>query len=237
MHSEPTKEEIIKPEDFCGTYSFYHDGWHGTLRLHSSADGGIGGTLYADRFEETFRVTTVLDENVPRKIEITIDNFNWTKRQTFTGYLFASGKKAMAGITVYEQQELGRSTIPFGFFARKTGALFLKSDCPNDEPVLPEDFAGRYSIYWDGNHGTLQLQYNQDLDLSGHYSDDRQNKNFPVIAKVDASLEHRVHISIEKIDRIRGMLLEGYLFTRPKNAVAGVVKISTLNCGFYMTKW
>ena len=233
------ESQTVEPRDFAGQYSFYHDGWHGTLKLKHVEGQKLTGNFYSDRFDDNFRVTAEVDEKLPHQILIIIHKFNWMDKQLFTGYIFTRSKNAIAGFTEYEPAESDREAkTPFGFFARKTGALFLRSTYKNEEEnVEPEDFAGRYSFYYDGWHGTLNLKYVKGQNLAGNFNSDHFDGNFYVTAEVDEKLPHRILIAIHEFNRIDKQLFTGYLFMRPKNAIAGSAKWNEIPFGFYMTKW
>ena len=238
MKNFAIEDQEVVPGDFAGKYSFYQDGWHGTLSLNHREGRELTGDFYADRFDEVYKVTALVDERITYRISIDIYEYNWMDKQSFTGYLFTCTKNAMAGYTEYEYPEENRKArTPFGFFARKTGSLFLKSDFEEESSVEPEDFAGRYSLNYNGWHGTLHLQHVKDKQLIGSFYDDDQKEKGRVTAEVDERVRHGVSITIYEVGETNQMVFTGYLFMRPKNVIAGEAKWKDMPFGFYMTKW
>ncbi|MBE9015767.1 hypothetical protein IQ272_06335 [Chroococcidiopsidales cyanobacterium LEGE 13417] len=214
--------------DFAGHYSLYHDGWYGSMVLVYDS-GQFHGTYNHVRDDRAYKVTASVEEQHPYQITFIIHKFNQNipTDQVFTGYLFAHGKNAIAGQTTWRGQ-------PFGFFARKSGFLHLSDYGDGSESVLPKHFAGSYSLYHDGQPATLELAESNSLLMSGIYR--RNGVTQEVVARVSSKVPHEITISIY-METGEFVLLTGYLFTRPKNAIAGYMKWGETQSGFYMIKY
>ena len=140
---------VVKSYDFAGYYSLYHDGWYGSLELLHEQEGKLRGTYKSVRYKRAYNVTAIVDEKHQHQIQLVIHEFNHNlpSDQVFTGYLFTHIKNAIAGRTIWREK-------PFGFFARKSGFLYLSDYGEGQESILPEDFAGSYSLYHDGQPAT-----------------------------------------------------------------------------------
>jgi hypothetical protein len=226
----------LQPVDFAGRYSIYDDGWAGTLWLEHRGGRKLDGTYHGIRFEAYFEVTAEVDERKPHLIELTIHDFNWQDEQLFIGYLFASTKNTITGCTMWREQ-------PYGFVARKSRFLTLASF--RSGGVQPYDFAGAYSLYHDGYQATLVLAPGQARMLRGTYSRRSPAIELPVTAEIREDVPHEIEIRIpgEVVGSAAvgepdaSALLTGWLFTRPKSAIAGWLDHGETRSGFYMTRF
>ena len=217
----------IKPVDFRGEYEFTHDGWPGTLTLHAQAGRSMRGSYRDNRFSQTFVVIGQVDPEVRHRISFAIRDFNWLDEQQFVGYLFTRGRQEFAGTTLWKEE-------PFGFVARKASSLALGTYRTGG--VEPSDFAGRYDIHHDGWSGTLDLEHQGGRGLTGRYHQESLGRDLTVEGEVDPVVRHAVSLRFTGDMRLAAIRLTGYLFTRPKNAVAGVIEGPAGPTGFYMVK-
>lgn len=216
--------------DFAGQYSLYHDGWYGSMVLVYDGRQQFHGSYNHVRDERAYKVTASVDEQHPHQIKFIIHKFNQNipTDQVFAGYMFTHGKNAIAGQTIWRGQ-------PYGFFARKSGFLHLRNYGDGSESVLPEHFAGSYSLYHDGQFATLELANSNSRLISGTYL--RNGVMQEVVARISSKVPHEITISIYVETGEFVKLLTGYLFTRPKNAIAGYMKWEETQSGFYMIKY
>lgn len=234
MDSDPFPIDLAKVEyrDFEGLYSLYHDGWYGSLELIHKEEGTFLGTYNSVRLNQIFKVTATTNKEAQHMIELVFHNFGENypiPNQTFTGYLFTYGKNAIAGRTTWRGQ-------PFGFFARKSGFLYLPDYGSGGESVQPQDFAGSYSLYYDGHPATLTLASHDSLLMNGVFSLAGSTSDLPVIAQINSEVPYEITISVA-IAAGNFLQLNGHLFTRPKNGIAGYMDWGAVRSGFYMTKF
>ena len=218
--------EMTPAADFIGTYVLFHDGWRGTLTLGARSRTEVIGEYNSERFGRTYQVTGEIGSE-DHRIVFHIHDFNSLPSQRFEGYLFTRPKNGIAGTTNW------RGT-PFGFFARKVRSMSM--DSYDAGPVAPQHFAGRYSFYHDGWHGTLHLHFDRERSLTGTYESDRFGREYEVTATVDPTHNHKIRITIQNFNSLPQQHFDGYLFTRPKNAVAGTTDWRGTDFGFFMYK-
>jgi hypothetical protein len=222
---------IVNSCDFAGYYSLYHDGWYGSLELLHEQKGKLRGTYNSVRFRQAYNVTAMVDEKHQHQIQLVIHEFNHNlpSEQVFTGYLFTHGKNVIAGRTIWREK-------PFGFFARKSGFLYLSDYGEGRESILPEDFAGSYGLYHNGKLATLILTHQNENFLSGIYIVSDLTSEFQIFATVSNKIPHEISISVAA-NTGEFVRMIGYLFTRPKNVIAGYIEWGAIRSGFYMTKF
>ncbi len=252
--------------DFTGTYNMAHDGWFGQLELRKKHGDTVEGTSnisgkYIARDGREHAVWgyvrtaeyPVPDSNGPdHKINFHI-NFNDTPDQAddqkFEGYIFTHGKDAMAGITYW-------NNTPFGFYSTKSGhgqAGFDVDTWVEAGTVEKQDFLGTYQMNHDGWTGTLTLwAVNDDPieqlpNIKGTYTD-QDGKSHQVRAWVQTPTypltdtwgpRHKIMLYIDFADTPQtgdDQKFEGYLFTRTKDAFAGVTYWNGTPFGFYAKK-
>jgi hypothetical protein len=219
----------VAPADFDGVYQLVHDGWPGVLTLHDGGSRIVRGKYYDSRFAQEFAVTGRVDTTIRHRIELTIHKFNWVPQQRFVGYMFTGSRDGFAGETYWQD-------IPFGFLARRGDPLPQETYRPGD--VETRDFGGRYRLYHDGREGTIELEVVQGRELRGTYRSELLAGALAVRAEVDSSVLHRVRMVLvdEAGEPSDVAILNGYLFQRPKNAIAGWGERNGARIGFYMTR-
>jgi hypothetical protein len=212
----------VRPESFVGLYRFLEDGWRGRMLLAHEAGRVLVGRYRTDRYQGEFDVVAEVDELLPHKVNIRISNFNEMAEQLFEGYLLGAGGCAIAGVTYAEE------TV-FGFCARMTRSLIFAQYRVG--AVRPEDFVGTYGLHQGDEHGVLRLILDGERGFRGTYlSCNNGDRITEVSAEVDDTVRHGLHMSMD------GVTLLGYLFTRPKNVLAGRVERDGVPRGFYMVK-
>ncbi|MEU0947238.1 hypothetical protein ABZ379_31635 [Streptomyces canus] len=217
----------IKPADFIGQYAFCHDGWPGTLTLEMQGGRNLRGTYRDERLAQTFVVIGKVDSAVRNKVTLTIRDFNWLDEQVFIGYLFSRSREAMAGTTLWRDE-------PFGFLATKAPAL--TPEVFRSGGVQPDDFAGCYDLVHDGITGSVELEHTEGRLLSGRLDSTELGRELAVHGEVDAAVPHQVSLRLGGDLRLAAVRFTGYLFSRPKNTVAGVIESAAGTTGFYMVK-
>lgn len=218
------------PADLAGAYTFYHDGWRGWLRLVPDGERGFRGSYHDDRSHKDYQVTATVDVALPHRLELSIVDFNWMECQIFTGFVFRATRNGIAGWTVW-----GGDQKTYGFLARKTASLILSKFAREEEPVQPKDFGGRYSVYEDGRHGVMTLIPDAEPILRGTYRQDGSGRALVVHARIDPVIAHQIELVVDGPPG-DARVFHGYLFSRPKNAIAGWAEVGGSSVGFYMTK-
>lgn len=230
------------PDDFAGTYSFYHDGWRCWLRLvrPEASQRLLRGRLFDHKLGgRQHDVEAVVSTDPPHRVEIRALEYNWMDDgQVFDGFLFQRTKNAIAGSTIWAGDQR-----PYGFFARKTAALTLspfggmskKRPDQDAERVAFEEFGGLYSVWEDGDHGVMRLVPGPGSSLRGNYRPDSSSGSaLAVEGRIDATVPHQVELVAKGSGLER--VFHGYMFSRPKNAIAGWMEVGGSRTGFYMTK-
>jgi hypothetical protein len=217
----------VKPADFAGEYAFAHDGWPGTLTLHVQRGRSVRGSYRDGRFNQMFVVTGEIDREVRHCLTFVIHNFNWLDEQRFVGYLFTHGRHMLAGTTHWRDE-------PFGFVAGKEAFQSLGTYRTGN--VKPADFVGEYDIHHDGRSGIVTLEHRAERQLTGSYQHESLPQPLPVTAEVDPVVGHAMSLRFIGDLRLAAVRLVGYLFTRPKNAVAGVIDGPAGPTGCYLAR-
>jgi hypothetical protein len=215
----------VVPMDFIGRYAFYDDGWLGALTLSEGSGGGLNASFHSYRFDADYRATALVGDRAPNEIVVRIRDFNELEEQVFTGYLFTRTKNAIAGQTEWKG-------VPFGFYGRRSRPRQVSPF--GFGPLQPVDFAGTYSVYCDGEPATVHLIFEQGSVLSGTWRWTFDGTAFPVAATVGDGVAHRIDLSIPGAG---SPLFTGYLFTRPKNVVAGSIDHAETRLGCYMLRF
>jgi hypothetical protein len=227
----PSRRRPIRPANFAGTYSFYHDGWRGWLVLAHEDERRLTGSYRGDPGEGEFAVTAEVKSDPPHGVTITIHEFNWMVRQEFNGYMLRESRNGIAGSTVWAGDRQ-----PYGFFARKTASLVLGRFPGAGEPVRPEDFGGRYAVSDDGKPGVLSMLVDAQGSVHGSLWTDGSARAIAVSGRVDGTVAHAVELTIGEHAAGDGRRFVGYLFSKTKNAIAGWSEAGDVATGFYMTK-
>jgi hypothetical protein len=97
-------------------------------------------------------------------------------------------------------------------------------------PVTAQDFAGKYHLVANGQwSGTLTLKVAKNGEVTGTYLSDQTGRDYPVKGAVTTPTHHirfTVELPMSKQD------FDGYLWTRGKNALAGVTTLAERPFGF-----
>jgi hypothetical protein len=219
----------VQPKILAGRYRFTHDGWLGTLVLEPSDSKEITGSYHDDRFGGEHDVVVRLGTESPHSLEIVIRDFNWMPEQRFEGWLFTQGQRGFAGRTTWQG-------VPYGFFGRKSATLNL--DSFRSGPVRLSDLQGLFRVVQDGVQATLQLDRLEPDCVSGHFCFDPANPPLPARATLGGVAPHAVRIAVfsGELDSTSVFVIEGLLFTREKNAVAGSVEWQGGRYGCHMVR-
>jgi hypothetical protein len=215
-----------QPDRFTGRYRFFDDGWTGVLRLEHAGDSDLHGEFASDRFKRKYEVTGAVDPEIHYRVVVTIHDYNDLDKQEYRGDLFTRSGKAIAGSSDWQ----GR---PFGFFAVRTVRLALP--VYRAGTVVPSDFTGSYSLNVDGIRGTLRLEAGAANRLSGSALFGAVQDPLPVRAETGTEVPYQLRIRIGS--GRDPLLLNGYMFTRPKSAVAGTATWRGLPMGFFMVRF
>lgn len=217
----PTVEQTDVASRWSGVYSLCHDGWTASLRLTASGQGQLEGAfldlaLWGRRHEVTARVA----DDDPDRLDLAVLRFNELPRQDFTG--FRMGAAGFAGVVHWRSQE-------FGFFAiRGPVPLMARFHDPTGQ-VSRRDFLGTYTVRHSKGFGTLELVGGIG-GMAGRYTDHDSGEATAVPVRVGTMADHSLHA------RLPMGHFAGYLFTRPKNCVAGVLTSEAGRSGCYMVK-
>lgn len=222
-----TSSEPPQMSGFGRFYSLYHDGWYGSLELWHESGQFLHGRYVDIRWDRAYSVTAAADSSYSNRIELTIHQFNQLPKQVFQGFLGGPGRDAFAGTTWWHDQ-------PFGFFARRGGFLHLTDYGDGTERVTPSDFIGSYTVWHEEGLGTLKFTAAAGDRLLGQYTEP-QGQLQDLVARVGSSCAHEISLSVP-IGR-EFASFTGYLFTRPKNAIAGGVERHGKEVGMFMTKF
>ncbi len=215
-------------EAFAGRYRMLEDGWRSRLELVLMGERRLEGRYNnTDRDEKDYRCVVDVDPDIPHKMNMRIADYNEMPEQLFVGYLLRPGRNVITGITFAEG-------TTFGFVAHRTRSLVFASYRTGD--VRPGDFAGSYSLHEEEGRGIIQLALGSDGALAGTYRRLGQMQEWPVAAQVDPSVRHGLIMRLEEPAARGERLFTGYLFTRPKNAIAGWVERGGEPSAFYMVK-
>lgn len=225
------RPDLVQPADFTGRFSFYDDGWPGVLVLSEVSGFDLCGTYHSYRLNADYVATALVDERQRHHLAITIHDFNGMDRQLFDGYLFTSRKNVITGETSWK-------TIPYSFVARRCAPWTLSTFRPGGL-AEPGDFAGWYSVYYDGGQGTVYLESVEGRSLRGVWRALGNRTELPVTATVDAEVPIRVTLRIDHglNDGVQPPIMTGLLFSRPKNLVAGWIDWRGERLGCYMVRY
>jgi len=224
--------ELVTPSAFAGYYTLYHDGWYGTLRLEHESDGRFSGSYNSVRFSKRYVVSAEIDKDHHHKIRILFHDFTQilqTPDQEFVGYIFTHSLNCIAGLTIARD-------ISFGFFARKISPMYLSDMGDGSEKTSPAAFAGQYTLFHDGMQADVALRCQDNEHLSGIYQWGVARSRRELEVQTNENMPHEIKM-VSQTDDDRPVVLTGYLFTRPKNGIAGVVEFEDKRSGFYMTKF
>jgi len=228
----------------AGTYAFYDDGWPGRL-LVARRGPDVEATLRSYRFGADYPAVVRVGGHGPHHVEVVVPGFNELPEQVFSGWFFGDGAKGFAGVTDWKGQE-------FGFFARRTRPhdLYRRSGTrsPNagdgPEPVDarsaaaigPGAFAGSWAVCCHGSRATLELR-DEPGRLAGTWSVAGQPYEVAVAGPDPGAPEHRLAFDVLGVAGLAAPpRFTGYLFTRPRNAVAGTVDVAGTPFGCYLTR-
>src|SRR5579871_4575653 len=106
---------------YAGTWRFYDDGWPGRLTLTPLVDNRLEGTFYSDRFRAEYLATAIVSDDDPRRLTITLHEYNWLDKQNYFGFILSSDLDTIAGYSYWRSERYGfiafqeRSVIPGNF--------------------------------------------------------------------------------------------------------------------------
>jgi hypothetical protein len=209
---------------FAGQYTWYDDGWAGSMRLSADGSSTLTGRYRSYRFGTTHPVSARMSGPLSHNIELDIHDFNGLAAQRFTGYLATRSRALIAGVTEWRDDR-------YGFYARRGVPRALPAFRPGD--ALPEDFAGCYTLRCDGGPASVELAYEGEGRLSGRWYC-RDEDPCEVTGEVDPVEPLFVRLMLR--DPHGEALLVGYLFSRPKNVVAGWIDLPQGRVGCYLVR-
>ena len=226
--------------NLAGTYSVYDDGWPGRLKLALSGDS-LKGSFYSYRFRSHHDVSIVVGERAPHHVSVTIHGappgrrgdpgylFNELPQQTLDGWFFTRSANGMAGRTDWKGET-------FGWFARKS-----RPRCHTvhrSDPITAADFAGAFSVYCDGSLATLRLNVAGDAEVRGSMVGPGGTRALDVTGRIGSPSPHVMSLLIHGVEGPdEPPAFTGYLFTRPRNAVAGELLWDGVAYGCYLTRF
>jgi hypothetical protein len=256
----------IQKGDVAGVYTMVHDGWRGTLSLQAEPDDPIeqlpnlSGTWtspegdahgvrgYMRTWSYPLPPAFGPDHAVALYVDFA-DTPSWSDDQAFEGLLFGWTRDAIAGVTTW-------GGTPFGFYALKDGGASVGGPpgSPPGTPITKLDFVGTYAMNHDGWRGTLTL-WAQDDDpieqlpnLRGSYVPQGGGPPRDVRGWVRTPTYpldpgwgpgHKIELRIDfagTLDADDDQRFDGYLFTRTRDAMAGVTWWHDRPFGFYAVK-
>jgi hypothetical protein len=102
------------------------------------------------------------------------------------------------------------------------------------EVFEPKYFTGKYKLHDDGRRsGTLQLEVDEDGDVSGFYFSDKDGERYRVTGKVGTP-KHTIQFTV-KFPRTE-QVFRGWMFTGTGLAMTGWSKMQDREAGFYATR-
>jgi hypothetical protein len=222
------RAEPVEPQAgaraFAGVYTLADDGWPGVLTLEHDGGDELDAQFYSVRFERGYEANVRVPANDPSRIELSIHRFNQMARQDYVGYVLGLRHEAFAGSTVWRDR-------PYGFFARRANFHHLSRYGAPGDVVEQKDFVGTYTVWHAAGIGTLEI-WPAPGGLAGRY---RGADGAAADAEIGGGrYAYEAQIGFP----LAGMpfAARGYLFTRPKNVVAGTAEWGGRTTGFYMIK-
>jgi len=225
LFSAPSPQAEISPADFAGRWYFCDDGWLGTLTLALTDGPALTGTFASERFGEEYRVTARAAE-LPHAIELVIHDYNWLPEQRYAGRLMTRSRSAIAGSSLWQD-------TPFGFFATRASYPLGRY---RPGVVRGEDFVGSWTAYLDGELATVVLSFDPDSGTL-HGSCTVGSDRFEVAGRPGGTVPHEVALTVRTGTDGEVAHLSGYLMSRPKNAVSGVLTVAGTRLGFIMIRY
>jgi hypothetical protein len=223
---------LVDVADYVGRYAFYDDGWPGMLTLWRGQGRALDGAYHSYRFGTDHSLTAVVDERHGHHIGLTIHDFNELPGQSFTGYLFTRAYNGIAGSTEWKGEQ-------FGFLARRWWPASL--GVSHAGRVRSEDFAGKFSVYCDGEHATLELRVAGTRALSGTLREGARGRAFPVAAAVDERVAHKVTMTVhglhDLVPEADPPVITAFLFSRPRSVMAGWLDWGGEQVGCYLERF
>jgi hypothetical protein len=207
----------VGPPALAGQYTWYDDGWPGTMRLWLH-DARLVGRYTSHRFGTSHRVTADLDGH---ELRLDIHDFNGLDAQRFTGYLATEGRMVIAGVTQWRDER-------FGFYAYRGVPRALATFRPGD--VAPGDFAGAYTLRCDTGPVSIELTHDGDRGLAGQWRH-RDEEPHDISGAVEPDDPLLVRLTL-----LPHVQLSGYMFSRPKNVVTGWLDLLAGRRGCYLVR-
>jgi hypothetical protein len=219
----------VDQRHFEGTWWVCDDGWLGWLDLARGVGGEFEGSFFSERFRESYTVTARSGE-AAAVLELVIHDYNWMAEQRYTGFLFNRGRNVITGSSLW------RGT-PFGFAAWRRSRPRLATY--RSGSVEPFDFGGTWDVRLDGEPATLNLEYDQEAAvLRGECWGRSFGPPYAVEGRVGPLVPHEISLTLTRDESIvePPIVINGYLFSRPKNVVSGVARDDAVTAGFYMLR-
>jgi hypothetical protein len=192
-----------------------HDGWWGALTLGSD----LAGRFVDARDRRGYEADARFDTSSGR-IELVLHRYDQQLRREFTGY--AVGERAFAGTTEW------RSRL-FGFYVHRGPFPHPHPFGSPTDQVRRDDFFGAYTLWSALGRGTLELTRAPGGIRARYTAPD--GSVMRAGARAGAFEDNAIGLQIGSLEA------DGYLFTRPKNAIAGVARSDGARSGFYMTRF
>lgn len=102
------------------------------------------------------------------------------------------------------------------------------------ETFLPKYFNGTYKLYDDGRRsGQLTLKVNEDGEISGTYTSDKDGQNYEVKGKVGTPA-HNIQFTI--VFPRTEQTFQGWMFTGDGKAITGSTRLLEREAGFYAVR-
>jgi hypothetical protein len=217
----PTTLEV---DALVGQYTLCEDGWVGGLRLAATGPSTLSGQYISYRFGTRHAVSAHLTADGPKQVHFDIHDFNGLPAQHFTGYPGADARRLIAGATDWRDER-------YGFYARRGVPRPLPAFRTGD--ALPADFAGVFVLRCGAAAINVELAHEDERRLAGHW---RYRDAEPM--QVAGEVDHDDPLLVRLVFRTQGAdaAFTGYLFSRPKNVVAGWIDTPEARHGCYLVR-
>lgn len=223
--------EPVRPGDFVGTYALYDDGWPRRLRIASTPDGELQAAVHSYRagVPPDYAASIRVGETAPHQVTLVVRDFNELPEQVFHGWFFTRTRNGFAGVTDWKGK-------PYGFFARRSRPLAI---CPPAErgPSLA-DVVGSHTLYCDGVRATVHLDPAGSSAVTGELSESGSDRTFGVTGEFQVGDASRLTLAIDGVPGTdEPVTFDGYVFSRPRNVVAGELHWDGATFGCYLARF